>query len=71
MKTGDIFGAGTDADVTLKVFGKKGDTGTVPLISSDTSSNKFERGRTDKFKLELSDIGKVRVGAIVPYSTVY
>ena len=55
------MGAGTDADVHLKVFGAKGDTGEVRLVNSDTSSNKFERGRTDKFTLELSDIGKVRL----------
>ena len=60
VKTGDVFGAGTDADVHLKVFGEKGDTGEVQLVSSDNTSNKFERARTDNFRLELSDIGKVR-----------
>ena len=60
VKTGDRFGAGTDADVFLKVFGKKGDTGNQALISSDNhTGDKFERGRTDQFKLEMSDIGKV------------
>ena len=63
VKTGDVFGAGTDADVHLKVFGEKGDTGEVQLVSSDNTSNKFERARTDNFRLELSDIGKVRTSA--------
>ena len=59
MKTGDVFGAGTDAEVHLKIFGEKGDTGLVSLISAENTSNKFERARTDTFRLELNDIGKV------------
>ena len=59
MKTGDVRGAGTDADVHLKIFGKKGDTGVMPLANAENTSNKFERGRTDLFKVETTDIGKV------------
>ena len=53
------MGAGTDANVHLKIFGSKGDTGTLTLKSADNTKNKFERGRTDLFKPEASDIGKV------------
>ena len=60
VKTGDVAHSGTDANVSLKIFGDKGDTGTMPLRSSDNTKNKFERGRTDLFKLEASDIGKVK-----------
>ena len=51
--------AGTDANVHIKIFGVKGDTGTLQLKNADSSKNKFERGRTDIFRLEASDIGKV------------
>ena len=61
VKTGDKRGAGTDADVHLKIFGGKGDTGLMQLKNADNTSNKFERGRTDLFKLEATDIGKVCV----------
>ncbi len=59
VKTGDVRGAGTDASVYIKIFGEKGDTGTLWLKSSETTKNKFERARTDVFKLEAHDIGKV------------
>ena len=59
IKTGDTSQAGTDANVYLKIFGDKGDSGILQLRSSDNTKNKFERGRTDLFKLEATDIGKV------------
>ena len=59
VKTGDIGNAGTDANVHLKIFGEKGDSGALRLEHSDTTSNKFERGRTDSFKIESEDIGKI------------
>ncbi|XP_050409617.1 lipoxygenase homology domain-containing protein 1 [Patella vulgata] len=59
VKTGDCRGAGTDANVFLKLFGSQGDTGQIQLRQSD-NSNKFEKGRTDLFKLEATDIGKIQ-----------
>ena len=59
VKTADVRMAGTDANVHLKIFGDKGDTGTLHLKNSEGTKNKFERGRTDVFRLEASDIGKV------------
>ena len=59
VKTADVRMAGTDANVHLKIFGDKGDTGTLQLKNSEGTNNKFERGRTDVFRLEASDIGKV------------
>jgi hypothetical protein len=59
VKTGDVSHAGTDANVFLKIFGDKGDTGQMPLRNSDNTKNMFEKGRTDMFKLETADIGKV------------
>lgn len=59
VKTGDVRGASTDANVFIKIFGTDGDTGTLKLRSSENTSNKFERGRRDMFKMEATDIGKV------------
>uniref|UniRef100_A0A3B3TLH8 Lipoxygenase homology PLAT domains 1 n=1 Tax=Poecilia latipinna TaxID=48699 RepID=A0A3B3TLH8_9TELE len=64
VKTSDISGAGTDANVWVIVFGENGDTGTLALKDS-TKSNKFERKQVDMFRfpdiLSLGDLSKVRV----------
>lgn len=44
VMTGDVYGAGTDANVFLTVYGDLGDTGERKLRKSETNSNKFERG---------------------------
>lgn len=59
MKTGDVRGASTDANVFVQLYGSSGETGKVPLRIAENTKNKFERGRTDKFKVEVVDIGKV------------
>ncbi|XP_077979346.1 lipoxygenase homology domain-containing protein 1-like [Glandiceps talaboti] len=59
VKTGEEKGAGTDANVYIKMFGENGDSGQVPLKQSENTKNKFEKGRKDKFILEASDIGKI------------
>ena len=59
VKTGDIKNAGTDADVTLKMFGQKGDSGSIVLKHAENKGDKFERGRIDLFKIEADDIGKI------------
>lgn len=62
VKTGDVRGAGTDANVFVQIYGDKGDTGKLQLRSAENTKNKFERGRTDQFVLEAVDIGKVGPG---------
>ena len=59
IKTGDRLGAGTDANVHLKIFGEKGDTDKIQLKSSDNTKNKFEKGQIDQFTYEFDDLGKV------------
>ena len=62
ITTSDIRGAGTDANVYLVVYGNKGKSDVVKL---DNQSDNFEAGEMDKFKIELSEIGrpyKLRVG---------
>ncbi|XP_048706971.2 lipoxygenase homology domain-containing protein 1 isoform X4 [Caretta caretta] len=64
VKTSDIGGAGTDANVSLIMFGENGDSGTLALKESN-KSNKFERNQMDVFNfpdtLSLGDLCKVRV----------
>ncbi|KAG7241182.1 hypothetical protein INR49_025925, partial [Caranx melampygus] len=59
VMTGDVYGAGTDANVFLTIYGDLGDTGERKLSKSETNSNKFERGSVDKFTLEAVDLGQV------------
>ena len=61
VKTGDVRGAGTDANAFIKVFGSGGDTGQIILKQSDNTKNKFERGRVDLFTVEAMDIGVVSI----------
>ena len=62
VKTGDVRGAGTGANVFVQIYGDKGDSGKLQLRSAENTKNKFERGRTDQFVLEAVDIGKVCPG---------
>jgi len=44
VKTGDIFGAGTDANVFVTLTGEQGDTGERQLQDSN-NRNKFEKNQ--------------------------
>ncbi|XP_073201336.1 lipoxygenase homology domain-containing protein 1-like [Lepidochelys kempii] len=55
--TGNIYGAGTDANVFLTIYGDLGDTGERKLSKSETNSNKFERAQEDKFTIQAVDLG--------------
>ena len=57
VKTGDIRGAGTDANVFLQLFGANGDTGERKL---ESGGNNFERGHTDTFGIEAVDLGEIK-----------
>uniref|UniRef100_A0A672Z678 Lipoxygenase homology domains 1b n=1 Tax=Sphaeramia orbicularis TaxID=375764 RepID=A0A672Z678_9TELE len=59
IRTGDMYGAGTDANVFLTIYGDLGDTGERKLAKSETNKNKFERGEVDKFTIEAVDLGQV------------
>ena len=62
VMTSDIKGSGTDANVSIVVFGDKGDTGEHKL---DNSANNFERAMKDVFHVDAPDVGKierVRIG---------
>uniref|UniRef100_A0A673VTK2 Lipoxygenase homology domains 1 n=1 Tax=Suricata suricatta TaxID=37032 RepID=A0A673VTK2_SURSU len=60
--TGDVIGAGTDADVVINIFGEYGDTGERRL---ENEKDNFERGAEDKFILDAPDLGqlmKINIG---------
>ncbi|XP_040840655.1 lipoxygenase homology domain-containing protein 1 isoform X3 [Ochotona curzoniae] len=60
--TGDVMGAGTDADVFINIFGEYGDTGERRL---ENEKDNFEKGAEDKFLLDAPDLGqlmKINVG---------
>ncbi|XP_041854417.1 lipoxygenase homology domain-containing protein 1 isoform X1 [Melanotaenia boesemani] len=59
VRTGDMYGAGTDANVFLTIYGDLGDTGERKLAKSENNRNKFERGEVDKFTIEAVDLGQV------------
>ncbi|XP_062291185.1 lipoxygenase homology domain-containing protein 1 [Scomber scombrus] len=59
VMTGDVYGAGTDANVFLTIYGDMGDTGERKLSKSETNRNKFERGSVDEFTIEAVDLGQV------------
>ncbi|CAF2355156.1 unnamed protein product [Rotaria sp. Silwood2] len=63
--TSNEFGSGTNAKVYIIIFGEKNDTGKVPLVTSKTHSDPFERDHTDEFEIEAMDIGeptKIKIG---------
>uniref|UniRef100_A0A3B4AXR7 PLAT domain-containing protein n=1 Tax=Periophthalmus magnuspinnatus TaxID=409849 RepID=A0A3B4AXR7_9GOBI len=55
--TGDVKGAGTDANVFITLYGVNGDSGKRPLRQK--FRNLFERGQTDRFVVEMLDLGEL------------
>jgi lipoxygenase homology domain-containing protein 1 len=67
VRTSDILGAGTDANVKLKIYGHRRKTqSAITLAKSTTHRNKFERDHTDIFNLKneeyFGDISKIKIG---------
>ena len=60
--TGDVKGAGTDANVSVTIYGDNGDTGKRPL--QQKMRNLFERKQTDKFTLEAVELGESRFNCL-------
>ena len=56
--TGNKWGAGTDANVYLIMYGEQGETEKIFLKNSKTNRNKFERNACDEFEIENVDIGE-------------
>lgn len=56
--TADVLHAGTDANVTIVLYGENGDTG--PRRLSKKMVNLFERGQKDCFIIEALDLGQLK-----------
>ncbi|XP_074174947.1 oxygen-regulated protein 1 [Rhinolophus sinicus] len=56
VATGELWNAGTIANVYISIFGEKGDTGSRQLFQSKSSFS-FLRGQTDTFSLEAVHLG--------------
>ena len=61
ITTGDVPGAGTDAQVFVTIYGSRGDSGKLMLDQRDDllGRDDFERGRTDTFTVFAPNVGKV------------
>ena len=57
IMTGDVKEAGTDANVFITIYGVNGDSGQRQLRQK--FRNLFERGHTDRFVLEMLDMGEL------------
>lgn len=57
--TGDVFGAGTNANVFVTLFGELGDSGEKKLMKSQTHMDKFERNQMDRFPIQSADLGRL------------
>ena len=57
VQTGDIFGAGTDANVFVKMIG---DVGTSPEFTLPTEKQDMEKGMVNKYRVAADDVGPIR-----------
>ncbi|ESO94896.1 hypothetical protein LOTGIDRAFT_144831 [Lottia gigantea] len=59
VKTRDVVYAGTNAKVTLRIYGSRGDTGPLQLDQSLNHSDPFKRNYIDTFILTAPVIGQI------------
>ncbi|EMP31788.1 Lipoxygenase like proteiny domain-containing protein 1 [Chelonia mydas] len=58
VTTGELWNAGTEADVYISIHGEEGDTGSRQLLRSK-KPRKFLKGQTDLFLLEAVHLGNL------------
>ena len=56
VHTGNEMGSGTNANVSITIYGTNGDTGKRPLTQK--FRDLFERGQKDNFQIETVDLGE-------------
>ncbi len=72
VKTSDIRGAGTDANVTLAMFGKLEERNTcIAATKLDNSANNFERGMIDTFMIKGTDLGDLTHIVVRTHAVIY
>ncbi|RDD41325.1 Lipoxygenase homology domain-containing protein 1 [Trichoplax sp. H2] len=63
--TSDIWGADTDNEILINIFGKLGDTGLRELYYSSNNEEKFHRANMDLFSIDAVQLGqliKIKIG---------
>eukprot|EP00116_Pleurobrachia_bachei_P001013 sb/3461275/ len=58
VHTGDKFGAGTDANCYISVYGTLGDSGERKLMKSE-NRDKFQRNQVDTFTIDCVELGEL------------
>ncbi|XP_048764444.2 lipoxygenase homology domain-containing protein 1-like isoform X2 [Ostrea edulis] len=58
VTTGNLWGASTEANVYMTMYGDRGDTGVRQLFSPNKGS--FQQGRTDTFTVEAVSLGHLK-----------
>lgn len=56
VSTSDLRGAGTDAAVSIQLFGEGGETGRLALGGEEHA---FERGQQSEFALSATGVGRL------------
>ncbi|WP_131739818.1 PLAT/LH2 domain-containing protein [Actinomadura roseirufa] len=56
VETGNVENAGTDANVSITLYGQTTSAGPIGL---DDSRDNFERGATDRFVVDLTPVGRL------------
>lgn len=57
VHTGNVFGAGTDSNVFLKIIGNNE---TSPEVRLPAKKNDLERGMVNKYCVTMDDVGEIR-----------
>uniref|UniRef100_A0A915HDL1 PLAT domain-containing protein n=1 Tax=Romanomermis culicivorax TaxID=13658 RepID=A0A915HDL1_ROMCU len=66
VKTSNVFGAGTDANVFVQLFGENGHSDFIQLKKSINHRNKFERNHSDVFIFnDMKNLGPISQVAAV------
>lgn len=60
VTTSELKDAGTEANVFIKIFGKRSETDKILLEKSLSNRTKFKNNQTDVFKINDIDVGKIK-----------
>ena len=63
MFTGDVQNGGTDAVITMCVFGSSGYTSDIVL---EKNGERFERGREDLMKVCIGNLERLQIYGVFP-----
>ena len=58
--TGNKSFGGTDANISLTMYGVRGQSQKILLVDSSKGQKCFERGSVDKFRIPQRDLGELK-----------